>query len=552
MNDRADELIETLEAVEDDEALVHVLKAYRHLLFFHMSLINDRMEVLYDSHMQRQLGVYASHVFDKIPPDIVQALSDDVGCSEERSPLLGQKLLYLAKCFDFHDKRYILRLAFPFEYIQELKKNFQGGFLVLSAIILFLFSALTVIILYTFMGPVRQIIRAITPYNEGAASFIPEIHIRAYLKDEFSDLAKTFNSLSQHIQQQIATLTHERNEKEITLQSLVEGVVALDSNMNVSYANDMAIKLLALTSDAIGKPLASLGAAESLTRAYELLHSCRQHNKCVSSELHIELGGKKMHLNIIAAPRENQGAILVVQDISIHYRILEMRKDFIANASHELKTPITIIRGFAETLHDNPELDHNIVREITQKICHSSHRMTKIIKNLLTLADIENLRDFSLQECAVINLVENCRHALISLYPDAVVTIDMQSESECSIQADPELLEVALMNLFENAVKYSKENANITVHIKKHEGHLQIAVQDRGIGIPERDLEQIFQRFYTVNKAESKRKGGSGLGLSIVETIIEKHFGSICVTSEVGVGSTFTITLPENTSPHVS
>lgn len=542
MSDRADELIDSIQESTDEQELVQALKDQKHLLFFRVGLIDDKLQILYDSHTKRLLGSFVCQASEPMPQEVKQAIESGVGCSEELSPLLGQKLLYLAKCFNFQEKQYILRLAFPYEYIRELKKNFEIGFILFSSFILILFSAMTGLILYTFMGPIRQIIRAIKPYQEGKSSFISEIHIRSLLKDEFSDLAKTFNSLSERIKSQIATLTHERNEKEATLQSLAEGVLAVDRNMNICYANSMALEFLKLNKSAIGHPFPK----NEHPTCYELLMKGHKEEKCFNGDLEVLHDEKKLYLNIVVSPREKDGAILVLQDKSIHYKILEMRKDFIANASHELKTPITIIRGFAETLHDNPDLDKEIIRTITKKIVNSSTRMTKIIKNLLTLADIENLPRFALQECCLIELITNCMHSIHAIHPKAKISISHNDDQNFPVEADPELLEVALMNLLDNAAKYSKDRAEIAIHIEKHRGFIKLQIQDNGIGIPEQDIEHIFQRFYTVNKQESKKLGGSGLGLSIVETIVEKHYGKISVESTVGEGTTFTILLPDD------
>lgn len=553
MSDRADELIEMMQETKDEHALVQVVKEQAYLVFFHIGLIDDKLQIIYDSHNKRMLGSYVIQSNTKLPPEVEQAYEQGVGYSETYTPLLGKNLVYLAKSFTFQGKKYILRLSFPHEYIQELKKKFNFGFFFFSSLILVLFSAITGLILYRLMGPVRQMIRAIKPYQEGKASFIPDIHIDSIFQDEFSDLAKTFNLLSERIQQQIETVTLERNEKEAILESLAEGVLAVDNEMRISYANSMALGFLGLDRSIIGKPF----PAHLHPISYELLTSCHKEKQFFNASCEIIKDNKKLHLNMVSSPRENAteangGAILVLQDKSIHYKILEMRKDFIANASHELKTPITIIRGFAETLQDNPDLDKEIVRDITEKLVRNSHRMTKIIKNLLTLADIENLPHFRLQRTSLIELSESCIHTLLATHPKANVTIcklgNALPDETFTVDADPELLEVALMNLLDNAAKYSKDIPQITISLEKYSdtGQTKLSVKDSGIGIPEIDLEHIFQRFYTVNKLESKKKGGSGLGLSIVETIVEKHLGKVYVESVPGEGSTFTMLIPND------
>ena len=222
-----------------------------------------------------------------------------------------------------------------------------------------------------------------------------------------------------------------------------------------------------------------------------------------------------------------------------------MRKEFIANASHELKTPITIIRGFAETLHDNPQLPVAMLADITEKIVRNCQRMTTLIKDLLTLSDIENLPSSRLVECNLIELMEHCREMALSVHPSAKIAIS-SNKPNLSLIVDPALMEHAFINLIDNAAKYSNQPAEINIILTDLEDAVRIQIADKGIGIPSQDLDHIFERFYTVNKAHSRKLGGSGLGLSIVQNIVQKHQGKVSVESELGKGTTFTILLPKS------
>jgi len=225
------------------------------------------------------------------------------------------------------------------------------------------------------------------------------------------------------------------------------------------------------------------------------------------------------------------------------YKVIEMGKDFVANASHELRTPITIIRGFAETLQDLPEISQEMLAEITEKIVRTCIRLDKLVKSLLTLADIENLSRERMQEVNLVMLAENCERTLLTAHPNAHVKLHSE-EGEVLIHAEGDLIELAILNLLENAVKYSQAPAEIEMKIERMGDEVQLKVIDRGIGMAQSDLPHIFDRFYTVNKARSRKLGGAGLGLSIVKTIIDKHSGKISVDSELGKGTTFTIIFP--------
>jgi len=213
---------------------------------------------------------------------------------------------------------------------------------------------------------------------------------------------------------------------------------------------------------------------------------------------------------------------------------------FVANASHELRTPITIIRGFAETIHDLPEISEAMLADFSDKIINNCERMDHLVKNLLTLADLDYLPKARLQECDLVGLADSCLQTLLSIHPDIHAEC-LQNQEEILVNGDPDLLELALMNLLENGVKYSEEKVFISVTVAEFQDRIDLTVTDRGIGIPEEDLSHVFERFFTVNKSHSRRLGGAGLGLSIVSTIIKKHEGRIQVTSEVGKGTSFTL-----------
>ncbi len=542
MDDRTTEIIEKIKDAQDNNDLIKKLKDQKPLLFFRVSVISNEHKVLYDSHAKRVLGPKFSQDFVVDHPEVNEAFQNGQGYFDDYSTLLGQKFTYFAKAFQFHGKTYVLRTAFPYKYVVEITRNFEIGFLALSVGVLLLFSIMTWFIIYRLTTPIDQIIRAIKPYEEGRLPHIPEIRLRAHPGDDFGRLASALNSLSQKVKLQIDDLTKQKNEKGILLESLVEGVIAVDQEGKVTYANRMAAKLLNLPeNELINKPFSVTKQSECET----LLFDSMREQKPLTLSLQIQLPISKMYLEVIAVPiNDGSGAILVMQDKTSHYKILEMRRDFVANASHELKTPITIIRGFAEAMYDNPDLPREMRLEITDKMVRNCQRMTNLIRNLMSLSDIENLPRFRLVESNLKEIAERCREMVLELYPEAEIAIENLSEEDVYMMCEPDLIEQAFINLMNNAAKYSQAPAQITVSLAKDEDSVKISVADKGIGIPAQDLEYIFQRFYTVDKARSRKLGGSGLGLSIVETIVQKHCGRISAESLVGVGTTFTIVFP--------
>jgi PAS domain S-box-containing protein len=542
MEDRITELITQIQPASNNDALIRRLKEQKPSIFFRVSVITDEKKVLYDSHTKRLLGPRFSQEYIVDHPEVLEAFEKGTGYYDDYSELLEQKFAYMAKAFDFHGKTYVIRSAFPYKYVIDLTRDCELGFLWLATAILLLFSIMTWFIINHLMSPIQQIINAVKPYQEGIQNTIPEIKLRRNSSNEFKKLALTLNSLSAKIQKHIDNLTYERNEKEAILESLVEGVIAIDGNMEITYANNMALKLLGFERDKLINQ--SFGITDQ-QKCHALLAACQRDKKALTDTLIIKKDGKTTYLDIVAAPKgKDSGAILVMQDKTTHYKLLEMRKDFIANASHELKTPITIIRGFAEALHDNPDLPRETTLLVTQKIVNNCQRMTNLIKDLLTLSDVENLPQSRLVECDICEIIQNCAESLQHVFPDAQLRIHRLSDEDLHLMADPSLMELAMSNLIENAAKYSVPPAQIDITLEKKAHWIIITIADKGIGIPAADLEHVFERFYTVDKAHSQKLGGSGLGLSIVQTIINKHFGEISVTSEVGKGTIFTIRLP--------
>lgn len=543
MQDRADEIIAKVQSAPNNDALVRRMKEQKSAIYFRASVISNDHKVLYDTHVKPLLGQHFSQEYVVNHPEVIEAFEKGIGYNEEYSPLLGQKFAYMAKAFDFHGKRYVIRTAFPYDYVAELTNDFEKGVIASATIALLFFSLVTLFIINHLTRPIQQIISAVKPYQEGKTSTIPEVKLKDINpKDEFSRLANTMNSLSVKIKRQIDVLTYERDQKETVLETLAEGIIDVDPNWTIAYVNQMAIKILDRNKqDLIGHHFSVLGEPKCI----EILTKCQTERAPVFDTLHLKRDGESLFFDVIAAPKRNtNGAVLVLQDKTAHYKLLEMRKDFIANASHELKTPITIIRGFAETLHDNPTLPQETVYDVTEKIVRNSERMAHLIKDLLILSDVENLPESRLQECDLFELLEKSRKTVLEVHPSAHIAINKPKDETIYIEGDSQLLDLAFTNLIENAAKYSDQPAQITVTLTKDAASAIVEISDKGIGIPKKDLERIFERFYTVDKAHSQKMGGSGLGLSIVQTIVLKHQGRISVVSEVGQGTTFTLIFP--------
>ncbi len=548
LEERAVELISKIQKASNEKELLQNLKEHQILFFFRVTLIDDVGNVLYDSHVQQILKKGEIPDYVSLHPEVKQALRDGVGYREGYSHLFLQTFAYVAKAFEFEGKKYVLRTSFPFREIEKLTHNFEIGFLTLGGIVLLLYSLMTWMIIHRLSSPIQQIIHAIKPYQQGLNEFVPQIKLSSSIasEDDFGKLAHTLNSMSAKIQKQIETLTIQTKETTSILDSLVEGVVGINENMQVNYANSRACKMLGISKSALlDANFEEIEKPESILieRCKKLILDCRKEAEVLHDSL--VLGdSSKVYINIIAVPRPvDGGAILVLQDKTSDYKILKVGKDFIANASHELRTPITIIRGFAETLQDLPNITDEMLKEITTKIIKTSERLTSLVKNLLTLADVENLDSSNFIETDLLDLLDNAKRMLLAVHPHVKIVIEEKIEN-IHVFVDPGLLDLAFMNLLENAVKYSEEIPELFITLNQKNDEVIVSIEDHGIGIPSQDLEHIFERFYTVDKARSRRRGGAGLGLSLVKTVIEKHGGEITILSQIGVGTKFNIILP--------
>ena len=252
---------------------------------------------------------------------------------------------------------------------------------------------------------------------------------------------------------------------------------------------------------------------------------------------------KNVSINIEAFGKPGR-VLIILKDMTNHEKILHMGKEFVGNASHELRTPITIIKGFTEMLLESKEIEESIQQSILKKMSTSCNRMEHLVKHLLRITDLEHCDLDAKSSVDIHRIIEDVSYQVISIYPDVRIE-HLRKEGEMRAWIDSNLIELVLTNLFKNSVKYSRTEKVIEVKVDTVEEYVYICIQDRGIGIPEKDLEKIFDRFYTVNKAHCRKLGGAGLGLSIVRLIVEKHGGKIYATSELGLSTTMHLYLPK-------
>jgi two-component system phosphate regulon sensor histidine kinase PhoR len=353
-------------------------------------------------------------------------------------------------------------------------------------------------------------------------------------------LGETFNRMSERLGERIAELEEDRQQLHTILSGMVEGVVALDAEQRVLFVNARARELLELSQG----PLVGLHLWE-VVRHRQLLDAVA--HALVTSEPHREEitweGHLSRSLTIHAARLAGdapRGAVVVLHDTTELRRLERLRQDFVANVSHELKTPLSVIKVCVETLQDGAVDDRFL-----DQIARQGDRLHALILDLLALARIESGDEmYSFRDVALVALAHEAveRHQPRAEARSQSLVLEVIDEPV--VWADEEAIDTILENLLDNALKYTPEGGQVQVRISIREGVGQLDVIDTGIGIPEADLPRIFERFYRVDKARSREMGGTGLGLSIVKHLAQALHGGVRATSIVGVGTTLTLTIP--------
>jgi signal transduction histidine kinase len=508
--------------------------------------------VLYDSHVEKLTKNGCTHSYSTYHPEVQEALKKGYGYREKYSVIFQESFAYLARAFRYQNATYVLRIAVRQASITQLKHKFEIGFLTVAVIAVLAFASMALLIINHLTRPIRTIINRLRPFQEEnleeKSQDLPHISLDTFSEnDEFYRLADTINQLSDKIQEHIDHVTKERDKKDSIMQSLREGIISTNDHGEIEDINASACGFLKRSADqlktmtvkqlddALSSPL-----SQTLLSLQEQVQSTGAES--IEKTLHSD---QDSMLDINAVKNRAGGGVTIsIQDRTTQYQVVQLGKQFIANASHELKTPITIIQGFTETLQDHPELDVKQREEITERIRHSCERMDALVKSLLTLTEIENI-DFAdlMESCDLASIVDNCGRILKDAYPQVVLDITVEP-GEYPILAYGSLVELTIFNFFKNAAKYCEDNPHIRVRLFHRNKHLHLEIEDNGIGIPKEDLEHIFERFFTVDKARSRHLGGAGLGLSIAKTVLDKHGAQVLVSSKLGEGSTFTIIFP--------
>ncbi|MDC7231719.1 MAG: ATP-binding protein [Spirochaetales bacterium] len=476
-------------------------------------------------------------------PEIRKAFMEGTGSSSRYSNTLSQMMLYTA----VHDRNQdvVVRLSESIEEIQEDVDRIYEQILLIFALVLVLGSLATIFI-------ARRLSSTLNAVQDVAGEFARgnfDIELDVTGSREAISLTRSINTMGRQLQDKISTITYQKNELQGMLNSMREPVILLNHRLEVKEMNPSALAMLEP-----GDGLTYLG--KGLLQVMRSVEVCELVEKTLADEKGIEsivyYGDKDLYLqvytNFLYRDEETPPTVLLVMnDITQIKKLEEMRKDFVANVSHELKTPVTSIMGYVETLRAGALKYPDKAEEFLEIMFRQTRNLNALIDDLLTLSRVEDgRRRFHKETFPLIDLLSSAVSVSQLKAKEKHSTIEVDCSTTCQLSAHPVLMEQAVSNLVENAVKYCPEHTRITVRGYCDESEIHIEVQDEGYGIPQEDLPRIFERFYRVDKARSRDMGGTGLGLAIVKHISQIHGGSVSVKSPEGEGCTFTITMPKS------
>ncbi|GLC32838.1 two-component system histidine kinase PnpS [Clostridium omnivorum] len=493
-----------------------------------VTLIDKEGKVIYDSVADRE--TMDNHNTRK---EVLDARVIGNGFSERFSHSINKNMLYYATAFG---DGYIMRSSMPMAIITNFEETYLRYYIITVILVLAMAMAVSLKFSQVILEPIKnlQFITSQVAYGE------LDRRVKAIKDDEIGQLAKTFNNMADKLQDTLKDVTDKQNRLSAILQSMDSGVIAIDKNNKVIMINSCAEDIFGINRDIIGLNLLDIIRNFELEEVFKNKHENNRELKIwwpKERELRIKTTDIRNEWGLI-------GTVAVVQDITDLKRLENMRSEFVANVSHELKTPLTSIKGFAETLK---YVDDAATKEkFLNIIDDEAERLTRLINDILTLSYIEQHGESKTESINVNEIIENVYNLLKNTADLKKINVEILGDKVPELVGDRDRFKQMVLNLVDNAIKYSEESDKVFVETKVEENNVVLSVRDTGVGMTKEHQERIFERFYRVDKARSRAQGGTGLGLAIVKHIILSLNGTIDVESELGVGTKFTIKIPIN------
>jgi two-component system, OmpR family, phosphate regulon sensor histidine kinase PhoR len=479
-------------------------------------------------------------------PEVARALGNGLGESQRYSATLHENLLYVAVPVKTTAGNLvgILRVALP---LTEVHRRLRQLWIDLAKAGV---AAMVVALLIALLS-VRKISRPLVRLTEAAKAIgqgrTAEIAATVRSRDEFGQLASTLSDMSAKIEEKVGELSRERAQLSAILSALIEGVVALDHQGRILLLNPAAERLFGVTSESVrGRPFLEGLRHSPLNEVLTQTISTHQPQKKEISLHADEDRTIAIHTQPVNYGEGRTGVLAALHDITELRRLATIRQEFVANVSHELKTPLTSIKGYVETLLDGAIDDPKHNRDFLKTIDDHAENLRRLIDDLLDLSAIEAKRvTYRMEPFSLAEVAERIMLALDPMAKTRKIKLVNQLKSDLpKILADRDKVAQILINLIDNAIKFNKDGGKVVLSATSRDGALIVTVEDSGAGIAPEDLPRIFERFFRADRSHSHTVKGTGLGLAIVKHLVEAHRGTVTARSLPDQGSTFTFTLP--------
>jgi two-component system phosphate regulon sensor histidine kinase PhoR len=499
----------------------------------------DGIVVADSSRTWEQVGTMDNHAGR---PEVSAALGSGQGSSVRRSDTTGVHYVYAAQVVTSEEGRYVLRLAQPLAGLQALRRSLGWVLIAASVAALLAMSGLLWWLEWRVSKALPELVTGAEILEAGDFSH----RVTLPTDPELARIGRFLNRIAEEAETRIEELETERRHLRAVVSSMGEGVLVTDSEGFVWLANSAFNEIFEIRGETSGRSPLELTRQ---TQLEDLIISTLV--KGLGSTTEIELQGlPSRHVALASTPLgEGLGAVVVARDITDLVRLTQVRRDFIANISHELKTPLAAIRGYTETLRDGamdePEASHRFLGRILQQCS----RLQTLLEDLLTLSRLENLEgQLEPQPVDLQRILDDCLETLAPKISERQIDLDVNVTPLPRQTGDPEALQRLFINLLENAIKYNRTGGRVAVELSPNAGEVVLQVNDTGIGIPATSIDRVFERFYRVDKGRSRDEGGTGLGLAIVKHVAQLHGGYVEVESHLGEGSSFRVHLPTGPS----
>jgi two-component system, OmpR family, phosphate regulon sensor histidine kinase PhoR len=478
--------------------------------------------------------------------EIIQALKGTMGATTRFSETMERHMMYVAlPVRQGQTVRGIVRVSIAIDDVDAQLRTLQIQFLVGGIIIAMVVSGVCLVISRRITRPMGIMRRSAERFAGGDLSH------RLHPPDtiELAALAEAMNQMAQELEHRIQTVINQRNETQAVFSSMVEGVVALSPEEQIMALNAAAARLLNRPEEELkGRSIQEVMRNHDLHRMVQitLVDDTQTEGDITLYQNGEQILGVRC-TPLLSADGESLGIVMVMNDVTQLRRLENMRTDFAANVSHEIKTPLTAIQGFVETLANESMDDTEQIRRFLNIIQKHVIRLSTIIDDLMELSRLEQDNDTVRLRCRSSRIAERINAAIQLCEKTAKeknITLESHAGPNLKANIDPDMIEQALINLVDNAIKYSPGGSTVSIRARRTAHEIRISVRDQGIGIPQKHLPRLFERFYRVDKARSRKMGGTGLGLAIVKHIVQAHGGRVSVESVQGEGSAFTLHLP--------